>query len=542
MLNKVFSFRTILILTIVYLLIAFILYPLGQLVFSGESFGPMVRIGMKQQTLIACFNSILLSVATVAGSAVIGTYLAYTLQYKKIWLKKIFSVVVLLPIAIPPIVGTMSYLFLLEDNGMVMKILGLTHFDFTGWKAILIIHLYSFYPLFYLFVGNALKTIDASIIEASFLSGATKWQTFYKIVLPQLKVSLLGASMLVFMASMASFSAPFIFAGATRFLTTEIYYAKVNGDYALSASYSLLLTFISITVLFIFNYFNKKIPAAAKTKGTIKQSEILLFAKTSRLDSIMMSLFGFFVILPLLSLILISLLPDNSLMTNRWPSHFGFSNYNNLFSKEDFNDPFINSALSSVIAVFITIILGMCIAHIIRGKKNIFKTVIEIVASIPYGIPGTVIGLCLILSFNEPSFFSLNTVLVGSFWILPIAYVIRNLPIMTQAAKVGLHAVDVSIEEASQTLGASTYKTWRSITMPLIFPFIVEGALLVFINAFGEFVATVLLYNYNTRTIPIEIFSQIRLDNNGTAAAYGVVLFLIVMFVIFLSRKLAKKY
>ena len=527
---------------ILYLLIAFILYPLYHLLLSSESLGSVWSILLKPQTLKSCFNSFLLSLFTVAGSGVIGTYLAYTFHYKKIWLKRLLSVVVLLPIAIPPIVGTMSYLFLLEDNGIIMKILGLPHFDFSGWKAIVIIHLYSFFPLFYLFVGNALKSLDSSIIEASFLSGATKWQTFYRIVLPQLKVSLLGASMLVFMASMASFSAPFIFGGATRFLTTEIYYAKVNGDYALSATYSILLTFISIIVLFVFNYFNKKIPTATRTKGTIKRTEILLFSRISKIDSVILCFFGLLVLLPLLSLILMSLLPDNSLMANGWPSNFTISNYTNLFSKEDFNGPFINSLLSSVIAVLITIFMGMWIAHIIRGKKNFFKSAIEIMASIPYGIPGTVIGLCLILSFNEPTIFSFNTILVGSFWILPIAYAIRNLPIMTQAAKVGLHAVDVSVEEASQTLGASAFKTWRSITMPLIFSFMVEGALLVFINAFGEFVATVLLYNYNTRTLPIEIFSQIRLFNNGTAAAYGVVLFTIVMVVIFVSRKLSRKY
>ena len=162
-------------------------------------------------------------------------------------------------------------------------------------------------------------------------------------------------------------------------------------------------------------------------------------------------------------------------------------------------------------------------------------------SSIPYGLPGTVIAICLILSFNVPTIFTFNTVLVGTFGILPLAYTIRNLPVMTQAVKAGLHAVDSSAEEASASLGAGSFKTWRSVTLPSIYANITEGALLVFISSFGEFVATVLLYNYSTKTIPIEIYAQMRLFNNGTASAYGVVLFLIVLLVIFLSRRISNK-
>lgn len=540
MMSRLKIFKLLLITVTCFLVFGFIIYPLLQL-FPQSRSQSFAALFSQKQILSACFNSFLLAVITVAGSAVIGTYFAYSFYFKKIRLRRFLSVIVLLPIAIPPIVGVMAYLFLAGENGLLMKLTGLKHFYLSGWTAIIFIHLYSFYPLFYLFAGNALKTVDNNIIEASRILGAGKNRTFFRIILPQLKPALLGASLLTFMASMASFSAPFIFGGSQRFLTTEIYYAKINGDTSLSALLSLLLAAISIAALFLFRLYSKQIPATRQTKGAAKKINAGDNKNYNYQATVISILFAAIIILPIVSLIVISLSPDSALMNPGFDQNISFKNYSELFTNADFLQPFMNSLSTSLIAVALSILAGLSIAHIIRGKKNIFKTLLEALSSIPYGLPGTVIAICLILSFNVPTIFTFNTVLVGTFGILPLAYTIRNLPVMTQAVKAGLHAVDSSAEEASASLGAGSFKTWRSVTLPSIYANITEGALLVFISSFGEFVATVLLYNYSTKTIPIEIYAQMRLFNNGTASAYGVVLFLIVLLVIFLSRRISNK-
>jgi iron(III) transport system permease protein len=185
--------------------------------------------------------------------------------------------------------------------------------------------------------------------------------------------------------------------------------------------------------------------------------------------------------------------------------------------------------------------LGLLIASISVQKKGVVKHAVDWMAVIPYGIPGTVIGLCLIMAFNQPSFFSFNTVLVGHFWILPIAYLIRNVPVMTQAIRTGWQGIDPSLREASLMLGASPWKTTYAITLPLLLPSMLEGGLLVFINAFGEFVATVLLYTPSTKTMPIELYAQLRMNNYGMAAAYGVLLFVLILLVIVMVRRLVKR-
>ncbi|MBU3714289.1 MAG: iron ABC transporter permease [Ferruginibacter sp.] len=533
------SLKLFVILFSTFFLLGYIIYPLYKLMLMGSDVPGGIHQLVNKSLYGACLNSLTISLLSVIGSGIIGTFFAYTLHFKKIWFKRWMSVLILLPIAIPPMVAVMSYLFLLNDNGLLSRFLGLKELHFTGWKAILTVHLYSFYPLFYLFANNAIRSTDNSIVEASYMLGASKTATFFKVILPQLRPSLIGASILTFMASMASFSAPFIFGGSTRFLTTEIYYAKINGDNSIAAIYALVLSVITLIPLLFFLWYSKKIPSAAKSKGTAKKNSLAAHKKTDILSSALSFLFTLMIMLPVLSIVLISLLPDNFLMAHE--INFSLKNYKALFKQYDLIEPFVNSVLVSLAGVLISLVVGISVGNLIRGKKNIFKSVTELVASIPYGIPGTVIGICLILSFNEPSVFSFSSVLVGNFWILPVAYAIRNLPIITQATKAGLQSIDPSLEEASKTMGASPVKTWRSITFPMISPFIIEAALLVFINAFGEFVATILLYTADTKTMPIEIYAQMRLDNNGMAATYGVVLFLIVLGIVFITRRNTNK-
>jgi len=112
---------------------------------------------------------------------------------------------------------------------------------------------------------------------------------------------------------------------------------------------------------------------------------------------------------------------------------------------------------------------------------------------------------------------------------------------MTQAIRTGWQGIDPSLREASLMLGASPWKTTYAITLPLLLPSMLEGGLLVFINAFGEFVATVLLYTPSTKTMPIELYAQLRMNNYGMAAAYGVLLFVLILLVIVMVRRLVKR-
>jgi len=114
-------------------------------------------------------------------------------------------------------------------------------------------------------------------------------------------------------------------------------------------------------------------------------------------------------------------------------------------------------------------------------------------------------------------------VLVGTGVILPLAYLVRNLPIAGRALLAGYRQLDPALEEAAASLGAGLWRTLSRVTLPLLAPALAAGASLAFVTALGDFVTSIVLYTYDTRPISMEILSSLRLNELGIAAAFGVV-------------------
>ena len=127
-------------------------------------------------------------------------------------------------------------------------------------------------------------------------------------------------------------------------------------------------------------------------------------------------------------------------------------------------------------------------------------------------------------------------VLVGTVWILPLAYFVRHVPLVVRATQAALEGVDDRLAEASADLGAGTWTTVRRVVFPLVAPAVAAGGLLTFVTALGEFVASVMLYVYDNRPIGVETFAQLRQFAFGQAAAYSVLLMALVAASVVVSR------
>jgi iron(III) transport system permease protein len=152
---------------------------------------------------------------------------------------------------------------------------------------------------------------------------------------------------------------------------------------------------------------------------------------------------------------------------------------------------------------------------------------IETLLALPWAVPGTVFAIALATAFSVYAPWAGRVILVGTVWILPLAYLVRNLPITSRAILAGVRALDPSLDEAAATLGAGRARTLRRITLPLLRPALLAGASLAFVTALGDFVTSIMLYTYDTRPISLEILSSLRQADVGVAAAYGVVLMLV---------------
>ena len=163
---------------------------------------------------------------------------------------------------------------------------------------------------------------------------------------------------------------------------------------------------------------------------------------------------------------------------------------------------------------------------------------VRLLAVLPFAIPGTVIAVNLIVAFGTASALTLGQVLVGSFWMVPLAYFIRHIPLVVRATVAALESYDDRLTEASSDLGAPFRTTFRRVVLPIIGPGILAGTLLTFVAALGEFVSSIMLYIVSNRPISVEIFSQLRIYNFGSAAAYSVFLMLLIGLATLLVRRM----
>jgi iron(III) transport system permease protein len=138
-----------------------------------------------------------------------------------------------------------------------------------------------------------------------------------------------------------------------------------------------------------------------------------------------------------------------------------------------------------------------------------------------------VFAVALATAFSVSAPLALRWVLVGTVAILPLAYLVRNLPVTGRAVLAGYRQLDPSLEEAAASLGAGAWRTLRRVTLPQLKPALAAGASLAFIGALGDFVTSIILYTYQNRPISMEINASLRVNEMGVAAAFGVVLMVV---------------
>lgn len=482
----------------------------------------------------ALVNSVAISIATVLGAGVLGTALAYFFHRFSFPLRGVLMAVAALPLALPPLVGVIAFLFLYGESGIlprgIQAIFGLASvpFSFEGMWAVWLVHVYTMYVYYYLFVMSALGSIDRSLLEASADLGGSAVTTFGRVILPQLRPALIGASLLVFMISMASFTAPLLFAGTKNFLTLQIYNYKTNGDLVLSAGVSTVLTAICLVFLLVLESGGRRSRGLGAGKGVAAPPRPVTggLARSAALTAALLILL--FLLLPIATIVLISFAQEGSWTYQILPAEYTVANYTSLFRDPDVLQPIANSLQMAGAATLANVLFGVAAALYIAKGRLPGRGLTRILTMLPFAIPGTVIAVNLIVTFNQPSPLAFGNILIGSFWILPLAYFIRNIPLIVRSTTAALERFDDRLVEASSDLGARSITTFRRIVLPAIAPGIAAGTLLTFVAALGEFVSSIMLYVFNNRPISIEILAQLRLYDFGAAAAYSVFLMILI--------------
>ncbi|MEE8524368.1 MAG: iron ABC transporter permease [Thermoanaerobaculia bacterium] len=477
----------------------------------------------------ALWRSLWISVASVMLAGLVGTPLAFVFESTRFPGRRVLGALVALPVALPPLVGVIAFLFLYGESGFVSRlvqtVLGLERppWRLHGPGAILLIHTYSMYVYFYLFVRAALQRLDGSMLEAAASLGAGRLRTLWQVTLPQLRPALLGASLLTFMTSLGSFSAPYIFAGGYRVMTTQIVASRVSGQIALAQVEAVVLASLALVALAIIRRLQGD-DAVASAHGIAPRPRQLTHPLARWGFAVLGWSMALFLLLPHATLALISLVPHGTWTVELWPPVLDASNYRELISRPERLRPIWNSLWMATAATAGAVFLGLLAARQSLRLRGRLGAALETLVALPWAIPGTVFAVALGTAFSVHAPWFGRLIWIGTPIILPLAYLVRCLPITGRAALAGLRQLDPALEEAALSLGASRLRSFWKVVLPMVRPALVAGIGLAFITALGDFVTSIVLYTYETRPIAIEIQSSLRVQEFGVAAAYGVLL------------------
>lgn len=546
--------RLFLIFTTAVVLLYGVIYPnihvvLASLQHNGNwslaNYGQTLSQDIVLESILA---SVGVSLLTVLFCAAVGIPLAFLFERYTFPARRIFATFAALPLVLPPLVGTVAFIFLCGESGILARLaqsvfqLQTSPWSLRGWPALLLFHTYTMYPFFYVLTGAGLSRIDAALAEAGRSLGASRGRVLRRIVLPQLTPSLIAAALLTFMTSMASFSAPLLFGGGVRVLTLEIYTARQRGDAALAITETVILAAISLSALFFFQrYEGTRKFAAAAMKGSIRKRKAITRGGSRWLAIACGIVFSLLLILPVATLVLVSFAREGNWTTQTVPTSYTVANYIKIFSDGRAREVFFNSLSMSAIAALAALGWSFCVASLLTRKgSRKWRRLLSWLILVPWALPGTVVAVSLAEAYGQRSPLLGSFILVGTFWILPVVYFLRFMPLVVRAVQASMEQIDAALEEAAAGLGARWWQRFTQVTLPLVWPGAIAGTLLAFVIALGEYVASVLVFVPKNRPISIAIASELRDFNLGTAAAYGVLLMLMIALIMTLAARLER--
>ncbi len=490
----------------------------------------------------ALWTSLWISVVSVIAACIVGVPLAFLLTRRAFLGRRVLQAVATLPAALPPLVGVVAFLFLYGESGVVTRTAqAVLHLDTPPWTlsgawAIVFVHAYTLYVYVYLFVSAGLERYNGALDEAAAGLGASTLRRLARVTLPMLTPALVGSMLLVFMSSLGSFSAPYVFGGGLRVLATQIVATRLNGALGVSYVETTVLAVSAVAALVVLRWLEGRRRYASAGKGA-SAARMRLQSPVARVVAPLAATFLVLVlVLPHAMVVLVSFARNGAWTTQVLPPEYTLDNFRRLMTDPELWRPVGNSVAMAAIATAADVVICAAAAWLIVLRRFPGRWLLATLVALPWAIPGTAIAIGLASTFNRTDLSTLRLLLVGTFWILPLAYFVRGIPLVASATEGSLRQMDPSLEDAARGLGAGWWMVLRRVTIPAARPGLVAGATLAAIMAVGEFVASVVLYTHANRPISIDILAQLRAFDFGTAAAESTLLIGLVLIITLVAR------
>ena len=480
-------------------------------------------------------NSVSVSVVPSLFAIVLGVPMAYLMTRYNVWGKKIWHVLAILSLMSPPFLGAYAWIMMFGRAGSVttfLKQFGIsipTIYGFGGISTVLTLKLY---PYIYMYTSGAMESIDSSLEECAENLGSGKLRRFFTVTMPVVTPSITAGALVVFMSALADFGTPMLL-GGQDFRTLPVliyneYLSEIGGNGNLASAISIIIVIITLVMLVVQKSYVGRRNYIMSALRPPKEVEVHGFKR-------------FLVTLPVFLITFVSFLPQivvcaSSFQHTNYSSFTGgltFENYQNLGSR--LWSTMRNTFTYSLTAMVFIVVIGILMSYVIVRKKGKTGGILDMLLMAPYVIPGSVLGLCYIVTFNVKPL-----VLTGTAAIIIISYIIRKLPYTVRSASAFLMQMDPSVEEASINLGVPPMRTFWKVTARLMLPGVFSGAILSWVTCINELSCSIMLSSGKNNTLTIEAYTNIVRNSVGSGAALSAILTITSAVILIICLKISK--
>ncbi len=483
-------------------------------------------------------NSLIYAVGVSLFTFLIGTILAWICERTNTPGRKIFTLLAVTTYIIPGVLLTISWILLLSPriglfNNLLVRLFGfaeppLTIYSYWGMIWTASVHLY---PLNFLIMSAAFRSMDSSLEEAAWAAGANNFTCLRQITLKILRPALFSTMLILFIRGIESFEVPALIGVPARIFvfTTKIYEAASGFPPALGLAGANASILLLISVIGVFLY--QKTTAQKESFTTITgkgfRPQIIDLGRSKYLCSGGCILFFVLtLLLPVLALLGTSFSRHMVALSPEAFKNFSLEEYRFVLSYPIITRAFRNSIILAAGSATVVMFLTSIIAWITVRTKIPGRWMLDALTFIPIAIPGVIMGVSMIFVY-----LTLPIPIYGTLWILLVAYITLYLPYGIRVSSATMVQIHKELEEASTASGASWAQTFFRIVLPLLLPGFLSGWIYVAIISLRELSASIFLVGQGTEVLSTVVFSLWDGGSISSVAALGVLmtLFLIVM-------------
>ncbi|MGH7825567.1 MAG: ABC transporter permease [Candidatus Binatia bacterium] len=485
-----------------------------------------------------------------AGSLILGASFAvlfsWLVERSDIPLRNLMFALVIAPMIIPGMMAAIAWIFLLDPrigliNLMLRWIPGVDATQgplniYTLWGMIFV-EGFRMVPTMFLMISAAFRNMDPSLEEASRVAGKSGIATVSRITLPLMWPAILGALLYFFIRAIEVFEVPGVLGmnAGVHVFSTRIYWSvhpPIGGlpDYGLASTFSLIVVAVSIFAIWLYYRLTRKTYVTITGKG-FRPHRIPLSSKKYGAGLLFIVYFAVTLGLPFFILFWTSL--HKFYLPPSWEGlrTITFDSYGELMRDPAVVLAFMNTVLLALITGTATMVIALFVGwFVVRGRSRLTRA-LDLFAFLPHALPTIVIALAvmlLYLSFRNPFY--------GTIMIIAIALTISFLAYGSRVMIAGFFQIHPELEEASRVAGASFFRTFWRVLLPLAAPAFVNGWIWVAVHSGRELTAALMLYSPSSVVISTRVWGLWEQGRESIASALGVILMLLLILISWVGR------